>query len=80
MTIPDLIELIKKDPEEMVAVFKDVAEKGLKGSGIDSLAGVPHRFLLLDGHRFDVLIFDGHWCAFIDGEEVTTLLPQQPIC
>lgn len=80
MTNHKLIESVKKDLIEISHVFKDVAEKGLRGSGIDSLSGVPHRFLILDGRRFDLLIFEDHWCAFIDGEEITNLLPQELIC
>lgn len=67
MNIPELIELVKTDHAEMVALFKDVAVKGIP---IESDIGV-RKVLVFDGHRFEILICGEYWTAFIDGKELT---------
>jgi hypothetical protein len=67
-SIEELIELVKNDYSEMVAVFKDVARIGL-----DAEPGEAdiRKFLIFDGHRFEIMIFGKYWTAFIDGQELT---------
>lgn len=74
MSIPELIELVKKDPEELVAVFKDVARIGLH---VEHAGDEIRKCLIFDGHRFEIAIFGKYWTAFIDNEELT-LNPTSP--
>ena len=66
-SIEQLIVEMKTDPVLTADVFKDVVTKGMD---LKVTGEPPRKYLILDGHRFEVLVVENSWTAWVDGEEV----------